>query len=379
MLGRLVCFYLRSLREETDSDSESEHDSSSEQSEKSKKYRLTIVQRAALEQLDEELNSENGNVETLDKAFHMAIRKLFCWHEPRRLLSDMDCPVQRFLVVLCLRKEGEGFINVRDITPLIAKLLYCIRATVFMELIKRNKRKGDNMRIDQNLDGERLYIKDLVQTPFGFLRETMHLAAAIAGDTTSLPQICWLGNKEYTSLAIHGKRVELKELRKLCKSLLKEAESQLHDKVMMGISASACGGWKDFDAEDDLANTKDDYSFIKSCKNFSKMQKSLLKAFMGNGYTRTFFSRGRNGEMTLWNKSNCMEWLKRTRALLEMVVILCHLLGGQPARASEMVTMRWRNSVHEVRGVYWANLSIMLLGIYSKTRSMTGRNCLIPR
>ena len=65
--------------------------------------------------------------------------------------------------------------------------------------------------------------------------------------------------------------------------------------------------------------------------------------------------------------------------LLEMLVILCHLLGGQPARASEMATLRWRNSVHEQRGMYWANGSAILLGIYSKTRSMTGRNCLIPR
>ena len=165
-----------------ESDSESEYDSdssSSEQSEKSKKYRLSVVQRAALEQLDEVLNSENGDIDTLDKAFHMAIRALFCWHEPRRLLSDMDCPIQRFLVVLCLRKEGEGFINVRDITSLIAKLLYCIRATVFMELIQRNERKGGDMNIDQTLDGTGMYIKDLVQSPFGFLRETMHLAAAI--------------------------------------------------------------------------------------------------------------------------------------------------------------------------------------------------------
>jgi hypothetical protein len=365
-----------------ESESESEYDSdssSSEQSEQSKKYRLSIVQRTALEHLDEVLNSDTGDTDTLDKAFHMAIRALFCWHEPRRLLSDMDCPIQRFLVVLCLRKEGEGFINVRDITPLIAKLLYCIRATVFMELIQRNKRKGGDMTIDHTLDGTGMYVKDLVQSPFGFLRETMHLAAAIAGDTTSLPQICWLGNKEYTSLAIHGKRVELRELRKLCKTLLKEAESQLHERVMMGISASACGGWKDFDAEDDLGNTKDDYSFIKSSKNFSKRQKALLKAFMGNGYTRSFFSRGRNGKTTLWNKSNCMEWLKRTRALLEMLVILCHLLGGQPARGSEMATLRWRNSVYEQRGVYWVNGSAMLLGIYSKMRSMTGRNCLIPR
>jgi len=324
------------------------------------------------------LESKPGDIDALDKAFHGAIKELFCWQESHKLLSDMACPVQRFLVVLCLRK-GESFINVRTITPLIAKLLYCIRATIFMELMKRNERNGVDVRVDKDLDGLGAYVRDLVQSPFGFLRETMHLAAAIAGDTTSLPQVCWLGDKEYTSLAIHGKKVELNELRNLCRALLKEAEIQLHSRVKMGISAAKCGRWEEFDAEDDLSNTNDEYSFISSCKDISKKRKGLLKAFMANGYTKRFFSKGRNGKTILWNKSNCMEWLKRSKALLEMLAVLCHLPGGQPARGAEMATLRWRNNIHEQRGVYWANGSVMLLGIYSKTRSMTRRNSLIPR
>jgi len=248
-----------------------------------------------------------------------------------------------------------------------------------MELMRRNDDNEGNFRVDKDLGGLKIYVGDLVQSPFGFLRETMHLAASIAGDSTTLPQICWLGNEEYTSLAIRGKRVELDQLKNLCSKLLKEAEIQLHSKVKMGISGPKYGKWEDFDAEDDLANCKDKYSFISSCKNISKRRSTLLKAFMDNGYTRSFFSKGRNGRTILWNKANCMEWLKRSKELLEQLAILCHLLGGQPGRASEFVTARWRNSVHEQRAVYWAKLSAMLLGIYSKTRSMKGRDTIIPR
>jgi hypothetical protein len=48
-----------------------------------REYKLFLPQKALLH-----------NVDILDKAFHMAIRTLFCWHESRRLFSDMDCPVQ---------------------------------------------------------------------------------------------------------------------------------------------------------------------------------------------------------------------------------------------------------------------------------------------
>ena len=74
-----------------------------------------------------------------------------------------------------------------------------------------------------------------------------------------------------------------------------------------------------------------------------------------------------------------MKWLKRYKELLEIVSVLVHLLSGQPARSTEMATLRWVNSVYEQRGVYWMNGTIMLLGIYSKTRGMTSKNKLIPR
>jgi hypothetical protein len=99
----------------------------------------------------------------------------------------MACPVQRFLIILYLRKEGEGFINVRDMTLLIAKLLYCVRAMVFMELIKRNEGDRVGVRLDKDLDGLGIYVRDLVQSPFGFLREIIYLTTHIAGDNTYLP------------------------------------------------------------------------------------------------------------------------------------------------------------------------------------------------
>jgi hypothetical protein len=100
---------------------------------------------------------------------------------------------------------------------------------------------------------------------------------------------------------------------------------------------------------------------------------------MTNAVTKSFFTRGINGGVILWKKSSCIEWLNRCKKLLETLIVLCHVLGGQPARGTELATLRWRNAIDEQRGVYWANGTIMLLVMYSKTRSITGRNKLIPR
>ena len=141
LLGRLVCFHLRIVmgQEESESDSESELESDEESSDWSRLYPLRSIQKTKLRSLGNILRAEEKSEEEVDEIFHEVVKELFCWQESRKLLDEMACPVQRFLVAVCLRKEGKGFVNVRDITPLIAKLWYCIRGTVYMEFLKRKR------------------------------------------------------------------------------------------------------------------------------------------------------------------------------------------------------------------------------------------------
>jgi hypothetical protein len=368
VLGRLVCFYVRllSLQDEIEPDE-----------------CVTWYERHLLKQIQVsrlcrlmyllDLPSEEVIDSDLDEAFHETIQELFCWTESKKLLEEVECPVQRFLMVACLRKEGKGFIHVRDITPLIAKLMYCIRASVFTELIKR---EGQELRLEDELDGLQRYVKDLVQSPFGFLCETMHLAATVAGYGSALPQVVWLG-EEYKSLTIHGKRVDLDELQRLCHELLKDAKRKVRHEIRMGLPGFKDFNWDRFDPEDDLSNVDLNYSFI--LKAFAGKRKALLDQFLDNKVTNDYFTKGRVGNRILWNKKNCINWMKKCKQLLEILATACHLLGGQPARSTELVTIRWKNSADEQRGVYWAYGTVVLLGQYSKTRSQSSQNRLIPR
>jgi hypothetical protein len=272
---------------------------------------------------------------------------------------------------------AKGFIGVREIGRLIGKLIYGIRSCIFKELMVRCEGGMADNRIDGELGGLMMYAGDLLQTPFGFLVEMMHFAASVTGETGALPQVSWLGIESGMALAIHGKQVELEQLRKLCSSLLKEAQVQLGSRFKMGINTF---DWSGFEAEDDLTNVRDGYSFVSSPDNrLVKDRLCLLQGFVVNEATRSFFTRRMNGTVILWRRDGCVEWLKRCKKLLEMLAVLCHILGSQPARGSELATLRWRNSVHEQRGAYWVNGTVMLLAMYSKMRSITRKNKLIPR
>jgi len=68
-----------------------------------------------LEHLNEILETEGHTNEEIDMAFHGFIRELFCWEEKRNLIDEIACPVNRFLICLCIEKQGKGFLHVREI------------------------------------------------------------------------------------------------------------------------------------------------------------------------------------------------------------------------------------------------------------------------
>ena len=366
-LGRLVCFYLRLIRMD-------EVDEEGPIVEWFREHPLKDNQLETLTQLDNCLESGFADEEDLDNAFHEAIRELFFWIERRRMLDEIRCPVQRFLMVACLRRDGNGFITVRDIPPLIAKLLYSIRAAVYMELIRRENETG--VEDIDNLDGLQKYLKPLVQSPFGFLTETMHLASYIAGEASALPQITWIG-KDFRSLAIHGKRVDLAQLQSLSKKLIKTCIRKFKHEVKMGMSGLQEIKWNMFDPEDDLSNCELNYSFVND--SFEKKRMRLLDQFLDNKATMEYFTRGTDRGNILWNQKNCIAWLKKCKEFLEILAVCCHINGGQPSRGTEFMTTRWKNGTDEMRGVLRAQGLIFLLGRYSKKRSQVSHDRLIPR
>jgi len=111
VLGRMVCFYVRllSLQDEI----EHEEIESDDRVTWFEEHPLKPIQLAKLRHLMYLLESNSAEVidTDLDEAFHETIKEFFCWTESKKLLEEVDCPVQRFLMVVCLRNEGNGFIH----------------------------------------------------------------------------------------------------------------------------------------------------------------------------------------------------------------------------------------------------------------------------
>jgi len=371
ILGRLVCFYLRLIAL---GEADEENDDLIQWR---TKYPLSESIQAKLTELQEELNLYIAGDEEwefqFNRIFHQVVYTVFCWTEARSLLEEGFCAVQRFLMAVCLRGDGSGFINARDITPMIAKLMYCIRACIFAELMSP---ENDGVALEDDLSRHQIYVKDLIQSPFGLLYETQHLASTIVGLSNALPTISWIG-KNFTSLAIHGKRVDLAGLQRFCRSLCQDIQRRFKREVKMGLPGLKDFNWNTFNPKDDLSSTTPKYSFVN--RGFDGQRRTLLDQFLANKATDKYFTRGRNGNQVLWNAQNCKAWLKKCKEFMETLSVAIHSLAGQPDRSTETATLRTENTADELRGVYWDNDTILLLGQYSKTRNITSKDRMIPR
>jgi len=81
-------------------------------------------------------------------------------------------------MAVCFRRGGSGFTDAQKITLMIVKLIYCISAWIFAELMSL---KNDRVALEDDLSGHQIYVQDLIWSLFEFLYETQHLATTIVG------------------------------------------------------------------------------------------------------------------------------------------------------------------------------------------------------
>jgi hypothetical protein len=105
----------------------------------------------------------------------------------------------------------------------------------------------------------------------------------------------------------------------------------------------------------------------------------LLQTLLDDPLISPQFVKNVRGGRVEWNKDGCMRWLKRTKAFLETMAVVIHIVYGQPARAEELGTVVIKNHINMMRGIYWSRGRVMIALSYNKTRSTNGKDKAVAR
>lgn len=85
-----------------------------------------------------------------------------------------------------------------------------------------------------------------------------------------------------------------------------------------------------------------------------------------------------NTEQLIWDPKTVQEYLQLTCSFLRRLLLLMHITGGQPARATELVLLRWRNSAHgDIRNIFIENGQVVFVASYHKNYAQSSTASII--
>ena len=133
--------------------------------------------------------------------------------------------------------------------------------------------------------------------------------------------------------------------------------------------------------KDDPTVHQANYSFLQDRRNeeiLGSQQRYLLGRIKANGVIRRQFLT--DSVKLTWNTQRVKTYVQLVQAFLRRLLLLVHITGGQPARGTELLTLRWRNSDRcEMRNVFIEHGLVSFVTSYHKNYSVSSTTKLIHR
>ncbi|KAH7868510.1 uncharacterized protein C8R40DRAFT_1061908, partial [Lentinula edodes] len=286
-------------------------------------YPQSVALKTALEQLvmDPKLS-----------ALHHVLKALWLcrWYDPVDKPNGFPDPTMCFMALIHIRPEGE-FSDPKDVPQPIAKLS---------------------------------------------LRAITHYASAIAYSTISPPKIWWDDQECYTSLRYKGRSITETHIHTLFERLQDKIIRLWEDKILGGLSHRVTYG----SLADNLTNCEPGYSFLDDVENrFSDHFHDLLRLFFADPQLRKqFFHVPGGSQKWEFNSLRWRVWLADLADLEKHLILAVDMMGGAPARGTEITSVLIRNTPFRVRNMRGLGKFVAMVREYSKTTNIMQADKVIP-
>ncbi|KAG8718479.1 hypothetical protein FRC09_012620 [Ceratobasidium sp. 395] len=292
--------------------------------------------------------------------------------------------VHMYCLLSAIDRDGQ-FMEPKNLTTPLAGIQYIMRSVMLQESFDCLKR--GNTPSDPNLVFESVkarYLSTNRVSPFGGLQALKTTVWSYAWMSTSLPNAQWV-DEEAKKAIINGKPILISEMKDMVRSMLAEIKQLLFDDLLFGISPDTLGWkWRPGDSlVDDLSNSSEGYSLFSEEENlhyFAGQDKALMEAFVMHPKASKYFFEGRyswTAERPQMSPLKQRAWLKKWDRFIELLALIMHILGGQPARSTELLALLTENTANRIRHLYWFDNHFFFLVCASKLTSITSKDRII--
>jgi superfamily II DNA helicase RecQ len=385
---RFVYYSLRVLTEpepaststssESDSDSDTEESGSENDNRRNRRNKDFLqdarelfpwkpYQKARAEQFwsSLELDEEPAQLNILFKLMESIIFQTLD-HEP------FESPLIHFLAILGIDEQTNRLRKADNYSFMLAGVVYYVRvmaAEILLPIAKR-KDQGEAER-KYFLDKRKRCLADGSYSPMSIMISLLAYGRYIAFNTSNAGSTHWSADKKI--LYFHGKPIIIQRFRKMIGDVIDEAEQILWKELMWAKPQNRFVVPLD-KIMDDVTFTKRGISFANRPNNgFNDGIKWMLNQM----------SKQKNGGNMRkdgnWNIRQIRRYIRKIDAFLELLLLLVHTTAGQPARGTEITSVRHQNGFLQDRNIFVIDGRVVFITRYHKSQSQFDAPKIIPR
>jgi superfamily II DNA helicase RecQ len=286
--------------------------------------------------------------------------------------QPFSSPMIHFLAVLGIDIDRNRLRRAEDFSYVLAGVVYCVRV-VGVEILLPSSQRSDQGTQDREsfLEKRRQFLADGSYSVTSTMLSLLAYGKAIALNAGNEGLVHW--SPDRTSFTLRGRQLMIPRWKQMVQGVVDEVERWLWEEVMWTGAADRLVNLLDM-IVDDVTFTRRGISFVSKSSNglsrglewmIHRMQKSLSGRQMRQ-----------NGQ---WNTRLVRQYLRRIETFLEMLLFSVHTTAGQPARGTEITSVRFRNGFLQDRNLYVIDGRVVLITRYHKSQSQFDTPKVIPR
>jgi hypothetical protein len=283
-----------------------------------------------------------------------------------------ESPLLHFLAVLGIDEDTHRLREGNDFSYMLAGIVYCCRVVGVEIILPKASRKAETVDDDERFLGLRL--KHLADGSFSPMAEMISLLAYsrhCAFNHANAGAISW--SLDSSTVAYRGQKIPLAMFRKLIDAVVTEAENILWREMLWQVDAERFELPVD-ELEDDVTYTRRGYSFLKNaCNGLEDTRAWTLAQMEAHVDGKKLLREGR------WQRRKTRKYLRRVDHFRELLLLCVHWTGGQPARGTEITSVRFRNGYMQDRNIFAIHGHMAVVTRYHKSASQYDQPKVVPR
>jgi hypothetical protein len=269
-------------------------------------------------------------------------------------------PVLHFLAVLGIDEETRRLRQANDFSYMLAGVVYCMRVIAVEVILPSEEREDqgdeDDERFKQVRDG---FLADGTYSVMSKALSILAYGKSIAMNHSNAGSISWSDDR--TRMDYKGRTIDTTRFGGMVRGAIGEAEDMLWRDLMWSTREQRFEIPLD-GLKDDVTWTKRGVSFVDNANNGLQDKREWM--------TRRALADARGEKMwkgKAWSKPEVRKYLRKVDRFRELLLFYVHIAGGQPARGTEITSIRFRNGFQQDRNVFAIQGYMVIVTRYHKS------------